>query len=304
MKTRKIICIAAATVLAGGTFLPSRSGTAGETPGAFAPAADYKSIAYRINGMDIRLVAGYAETEIAPGAAAKLITRFFGNELRKDLNGDGREDVAFLLTQTQGGSGTFFYLVAALNTETGYVGSQGLFLGDRIAPQTTESGPGNSIIVNYATRKPSDPMTAQPSVGKSLRLLLDVRTMQFGEATQDFEGEADPSRMTLEMKTWTWVHALYSDGRTVTPKQPGTFTLAFLNGRFSATTDCNRMSGSYTTTKQTIVFGQMASTKMYCEGSQESDFASLLESAQAYHFSSKGELILDLKFDSGSATFR
>jgi heat shock protein HslJ len=304
MKTRRIIFIAAATVLAGGMFLGSRSGTAADAPGALAPAADYRSIAYRINGMNIKLVEGYAETEIAPGAAAKIITRFFGNELRKDLNGDGREDVAFLLTQTQGGSGTFFYLVAALNTETGYVGSQGLLLGDRIAPQTTESGPGNSIVVNYVTRKPSDPMTAQPSVGKSLRVLLDAHTMQFGEVAQDFEGEADPSRMTLEMKTWTWVHALYRDGRTVTPTQPGRFTLAFLNGRFSATTDCNRMSGSYTTTKHTIAFGQMASTKMYCEGSQESAFASLLESAQGYHFTSKGELILDLKFESGSATFR
>ena len=48
----------------------------------------------------------------------------------------------------------------------------------------------------------------------------------------------------------------------------------------------------------------MAFTKMYCEGSQESDFASLLESAQGYHFTSQGELILDLKFGSGSATFR
>ena len=304
MKTRRIISIAAATVLAGGAFLWSRSGTAAEAPGALAPAADHSSIAYRINGMHIRLVEGHAETEIAPGAAAKIITRFFGNALWKDLNGDGRGDVAFLLTQTQGGSGTFFYLVAALNTETGCVGSQGLFLGDRIAPQTIESGPGNSIIVNYATRKPSDPMTAQPSVGKSLRLLLDARTMQFGEVAKDFEGEADPSRMTLEMQAWTWVHALYRDGRTVTPKQPGKFTLAFLNGRFSATTDCNRMSGSYTTTKHTIAFGQIASTKMYCEGSQESDFASLLENAQGYHFTSKGELILDLKSDSGSATFR
>jgi heat shock protein HslJ len=100
------------------------------------------------------------------------------------------------------------------------------------------------------------------------------------------------------------VHALYSDGRTVTPKQPSKFTLTFLNGRFSASTDCNRMSGSYTATKHSIVFGQMASTKMYCEGSQESDFAALLKSAQGYHFTSKGELILDLKFDSGSATFR
>jgi len=43
---------------------------------------------------------------------------------------------------------------------------------------------------------------------------------------------------------------------------------------------------------------------MYCEGSQESDFASLLGNTVEYHFTSRGELILDLKSNSGSVTFR
>ena len=37
-------------------------------------------------------------------------------------------------------------------------------MGDRIAPQTTEFRNGE-IIVNYADRKSSDPMSASPSVG-------------------------------------------------------------------------------------------------------------------------------------------
>jgi hypothetical protein len=48
----------------------------------------------------------------------------------------------------------------------------------------------------------------------------------------------------------------------------------------------------------------MVGTLMYCEGSQESDFSKLLERAQGYLFTSKGELVLDLKFDSGTATFK
>ena len=43
---------------------------------------------------------------------------------------------------------------------------------------------------------------------------------------------------------------------------------------------------------------------MYCEGSQESDFQKLLQNTGSYHFTSKGELIFDLKFDSGTVTFR
>ena len=64
------------------------------------------------------------------------------------------------------------------------------------------------------------------------------------------------------------------------------------------------MAGSYTSDTKSITFSEMISTKMYCEGSQESDFASLLGNTVEYHFTSRGELILDLKSNSGSVTFR
>jgi len=121
---------------------------------------------------------------------------------------------------------------------------------------------------------------------------------------ENLEGEADPSRMTLDMTVWRWVKASYNDGRTVTPKEPGIFTLTFKNGLFSAKTDCNSMSGSYSAKDGLITFGPIAMTKMYCEGSQEQDFAKLIENSAGYHFTSRGELILDLKFDSGTVTFR
>lgn len=162
-------------------------------------AKDYRNATYVIDGKPVTLVDGLSETEVVPGSATKIITRYFGNEVKHDLNDDGREDVAFLLTQETGGSGTFFYIVAALNTENGYVGSHALFLGDRIAPQTTEIDEGrttagtnkqNVIVVNYATRLPNEPFTARPSVGKSIWIKLDPATMQFGEVIQDFEGES------------------------------------------------------------------------------------------------------------------
>ena len=256
--------------------------------------ADYKDAEYTIDGQRVTLGDG---------------TRYFGNEVVTDLNADGREDIAFLITHDAGGSGTFYYVVAALNTERGYVGSAGLLLGDRIAPQTTEvsQNPNHKgvIVVNYADRAPGEPMTARPSIGKSIWLKLDAEAMQFGEVAQDFEGEADPSRMTLDMKTWVWVSALYNDGKKVEPKQAGKFTLTFLDDtRFSASTDCNSMSGSYTADTYSITFSQIAMTKMYCEGSQESDFATLLQDSAGYLFTSRGELIFDLKFDSGTVTFR
>lgn len=162
-------------------------------------AQDYKNATYIIDGQPVTLNNGLSEIAAAPGSATKIITRYFGNEVKHDLNDDGREDVAFLLTQETGGSGVFFYVVAALNTPAGYVGSSATFLGDRIAPQTTEMDEGktskgtnrqNVIVVNYAVRLPGEPFTTRPSMGKSLWLKLDPATMQFGEVAQNFEGES------------------------------------------------------------------------------------------------------------------
>jgi hypothetical protein len=155
---------------------------------------DYKNATYVIDGKKVELQNGIAETEAVPGSFSKIITRYFGNELKTDLNNDGREDIVFLLTQQGEGSGTFYYAVAALNTKDGYVGSDGYLLGDRIAPQTTELSQNpkqkNVIVVNYADRAAGEPMTTMPSIGKSVYLKLDPKTMQWGIVVPNFEGES------------------------------------------------------------------------------------------------------------------
>lgn len=157
-------------------------------------ALDFKNAEYSIEGARVKLVNGIAEMEAAPGSATKIITRYFGNELMTDLNGDGREDVAFILTQESGGSGTFFYAVGAVSTDEGYKGSDGYLLGDRIAPQTTTLSQNprhkNVVVFNYAERAAGEPMTTRPSVGVSAYLKLDPGTLQWGIVMPDFEGEA------------------------------------------------------------------------------------------------------------------
>jgi hypothetical protein len=145
---------------------------------------DYKDATYTIDGVQVTLMNGVAETPAAPGSASMITTRYFGNELKTDLNSDGREDVAFVLTQSTGGSGTFYYAVAALNTLAGYIGSDGFLLGDRVAPQSTTLSPDadqrDVVVFNYADRALGESMTAQPSVGKSAYLKLNPDTMQWG----------------------------------------------------------------------------------------------------------------------------
>lgn len=154
-------------------------------------AADHKNAEYIIDGQRVKLEDGSAEqTE----SESRIITRYFGNELRTDLDGDGDEDVAFILTQERGGSGTFFYAVAALNTEEGYVGSDAYLLGDRIAPQSTNVSPNPRhkyvVVFNYADRASGEPMTAQPSIGKSAYLKIVPEAVQWAIVEPDFEGES------------------------------------------------------------------------------------------------------------------
>lgn len=122
--------------------------------------------------------------------------------------------------------------------------------------------------------------------------------------SEGLEGEADPSRMKLTMKTWIWQSALYNDGREIVPKKKGAFTIAFgEDKRFSATTDCNTVAGTYTVNQYELLFSDIVSTKMYCEGSQEKDFITLLSNTAGHLFTARGNLIFDLKFDSGTVTF-
>ena len=270
-----------------------------------AARADHKNIAYAIAGQTVRLVDGVAEMPAAPGSAATVVTRYYGNEVRGDLNGDGREDVAFLLTQQSGGSGTFFYAAAALDLPSGLVGSQGILIGDRIAPQTTELRPDGVIVVNYADRAPDESFATPPSVSKTILLKLNPTTMRLGEVAQDFAGEADPNSMKLDMKTWTWVRAVL-DGNEIVPRQAQAFTLTFgADSTFSATTDCNRVRGGYTARGSELAFAEaMVATRMFCAEAQEQAFTDLLRKTAGYGFTSRGELVLELADGAGTATFR
>lgn len=130
-------------------------------------------------------------------------------------------------------------------------------------------------------------------------------TTHFDMVANNFEGEADPKRMTLNMHPWTWFTTNYSDGKKVTPLPGKNFSITFTNkNTFSAKTDCNGVGGEYSVVGNKITFKNMITTMMYCEGSQESDFTKMLSETQSYMFTSKGELVLGLKFDSGSMMFR
>ncbi len=138
-------------------------------------AVDPKNATYQIQFQPITLVNGKYEETSAPGEEVqwKTVTQYFGNDAKGDLNGDEIPDIAFILTQNGGGTGTFFYVVAAIQNSAGrYIGTNGVLIGDRIAPQSTEIRDG-MLIVNYADRLADEPFSVRPSVGVSLNLKLE-----------------------------------------------------------------------------------------------------------------------------------
>ncbi len=120
--------------------------------------------AYEFDGQKIILVNGKAEQVITPGSVSELVTSIFGQPVTGDLDNDGTQDSIFFVSQETGGTGVFFYVVAAVKVGGQYAGTKAIFLGDRIAPQniTIKNGVAS---VNYALRKAGEPMSAQASVG-------------------------------------------------------------------------------------------------------------------------------------------
>lgn len=226
------------------------------------------------------------------GTSLDNTATIFGVPTMGDLNGDTLADAAFIITQKSSGSGTFFYVAAAINTSTGAVGTNAILLGDRISPQNVEIQ-NKQIIANFADRNPGEPMTARPSVGVSKYFTVTGNTVSevhlFSQVTN---------------RAWKWVDTKMSNGTTFVPKSSSAFTVTFKDDKtVSGTTDCNGFGGSYTVVDGKLVFGSLASTLMYCNNSQETDFLKGITAVESYTLTTDNKLILQLKMDSGIMIF-
>lgn len=143
-------------------------------------AFDPLSATYLVDGTAVTLKDGVSVVVIPgakdPGATMKTTTRIFGEPNYADLNKDGAPDAFLLLVQDTGGSGSFFYIAAALNKNGSAIGTDAILLGDRIAPQNIQIQ-NSEIIVNYADRKPNEPFAVPPSVGVSKYFAIQGDTL-------------------------------------------------------------------------------------------------------------------------------
>ena len=144
-----------------------------EQPTVVKAPFDGANATFTINGKPVTLVKGVAEVP-SEKSATVTTTRYVGQEAIGDLDGDGHADRAFWIAQDAGGSGTFYYVVAALQKTDGYTTTNAFLVGDRIAPESLEiRGDAHEVHVLYADRKPGEPMITRPSEGKVLLLKVN-----------------------------------------------------------------------------------------------------------------------------------
>ena len=157
--TRIGIAVVAAVIIA--LVIWKFPGGPGVTPDDGLKTLDPRNATYHIDNKVVPLKNGEAYVQIEPGVTTHY--KYF-SQAEGLLNEDEVDDAGVILTAEPGGSGTFFYAVALVSTPGGFQGTNGILLGDRIAPQTIDVG-NDKFEVNYAIRKPGEPFTTAPSVG-------------------------------------------------------------------------------------------------------------------------------------------
>lgn len=280
---------------------PSETITDTSTPKPQYVYPDIKNSGYIIGTKSVLLTKGIFEEPFVSGSSSVYSVKLFGEPVYGDLNDDGEQDAAILLVVDDGT--LHYYAALAIATGTGFITTNTLLLGENVAPQTVEIHDERALY-NYAERKANEPLNVPPSIGKSLWIYHDQMSNTIGELVKDFEGEANPSTMSVHMNKWQLVKIVDTAGHESLPLKNDAFTLLFNNDKtVTITTDCNNMSGKYVITNTTLIFESFSSTKMYCEGSQEQLFSKNLSNTSHYSFTSKGELVLKTK-DSTSIIFR
>ncbi len=172
---KKLIIIVIILVIAGLLyFWKSSSNTTsvefGYNPNSIDRHPDPSNATFIFDDGPVTLSAGRNERTITPGSALSEETTLMDKFAYGDINKDGRGDTALLLARYGGGSGTFIYLAAFVSGPFNYKGSEVIFLGDRISPQSI-SIDGDIVTIKYLDREPDEAFSAEPTVPMSKQFI-------------------------------------------------------------------------------------------------------------------------------------
>jgi heat shock protein HslJ len=111
-------------------------------------------------------------------------------------------------------------------------------------------------------------------------------------------------RTTDLIDSWVWQQTV-ANGQTTDPSTPGAFILIFsADGKITVATDCNSGFGAFQVgPQQALSMPVIATTKKFCEGSNEGDFYAQLGIVDSYSLTADGVLELHLGGEGGTMDF-
>jgi hypothetical protein len=123
---------------------------------------DLSNGTFTFEDIKVTLQKGSAETSLPDNPVISQTTTLTDKIAYGDLNNDNKEDAAALFVQEGAGTGVFMYVAAYVSGTVRYNGSNAIFIGDRINPQSISID--NEVIkVTYLDRKEGEPFTKAPS---------------------------------------------------------------------------------------------------------------------------------------------
>ncbi|MHB0977943.1 MAG: hypothetical protein ACYC1K_00840 [Minisyncoccota bacterium] len=141
----------------------SDSDTNNPQPVSTTSRPDASNATFIFDDESITLKKGLHEQEIAPNSALTQETTLTDIIDYGDINGDKKDDAVVVLKQTSGGSGVFIYLAAYVSGPVNYKGTNAVFIGDRIEPESVSTKNG-LVTLNYLNRKPNEAFSSKPTV--------------------------------------------------------------------------------------------------------------------------------------------
>lgn len=150
----------------------------------------------------------------------------------------------------------------------------------------------------------------------SLDVTFDGAVLTFGRADDDSLTLVDdltgiaPAGLVLQPTSqlmgtrWVWLRTV-ANGQVTDPSTPEAFTLTFNEMAYaSMETDCNSGQGGFAVGPQRrLSLRWIATTQMFCEGSNEGDFYAQMDLVESYSITADGVLELYLGGEGGTMEF-
>ncbi|UCE30765.1 MAG: META domain-containing protein [Burkholderiales bacterium] len=229
---------------------------------------------------EVRLQSGRWQGEPPqPGSASVPRVDFLGDLVaRGDLDGDGVDEAAVMLTSHLGGTGVFHYVavVGQRGAENRNIDTR--LVADRIQLRGMRIEKGG-LVLDLVRAGPGDPSCCPSEV-----VTLEYR-LQDGRLTEPVQVGASMSLSPATLSGQRWRLSAWRFGEPV----DGRLTLAYVDGRFQGNAGCNAYAAPVTATddRGAIEVGLALSTQMQCRAqvmANEQRFLGLLPRVDRFWF--------------------